>query len=112
MSFKVVPTSRFEKDAKKIARIYPGFKQNVEKLIASLAIQPVQGSHLGHGIYKVRIPITGKPSGKSYGARALHAVFTLDKEVYLLTVYDKSEKRDLSKEELKELVLVVETLKL
>lgn len=83
MSFKVIPTTRFEKEAKKISRVYPGFKKDIEKLTSSLAAQPIQGSHLGHGIYKVRIPI----SGKSYGARTLHAVFRADKEVYL-SVYD------------------------
>jgi hypothetical protein len=28
--------------------------------------------------YKVRIPIAGKATGKSYGARTLHAVFSAD----------------------------------
>lgn len=111
MSFKVIPTTRFEKEAKKISRVYPGFKKDIEKLTTSLATQPIQGSHLGHGIYKVRILITGKPSGKSYGARTLHAVFSADKEVYLLSVYDKRVKKDLSSNEVKELIQIVKAIK-
>ena len=111
MSFKIIPTSRFEKEAKKISRIYPGFKKDLEKLTVSLAELPVQGSHIGHGIYKVRIPITGKSSGKSYGARVIHAVFSVVREVYLLTVYDKSVKKDLGSNEALELVQLVKKIK-
>ncbi len=111
MSFKIIPTSRFEKEAKKILRVYPGFKKDISKLISSLTIQAVQGSHLGHGIYKVRIPITGKSAGKSYGARVLHAVFSTGNEVYLLSVYDKSVKKDMSSSEVNELVQLVKQIK-
>lgn len=112
MSFSVIPTARFEKELKKISRVYPEFKKDIEKLGISLSIQPEQGSHLGHGIYKVRIPITGKASGKSYGARIIHVVFSAHKEVYLLSVYDKSVKKDLLASEIKELERIVERLKL
>jgi len=68
VNFKIILTTRFEKEAKKIARVYPQFKTDIEALLESLSSNPVQGSHLGHGIYKVRIQITGKPTGKRYGA--------------------------------------------
>jgi hypothetical protein len=111
VSFKIIPTTRFEKEAKKISRVYPDFKYNVEKLTTSLAAQPAQGSHLGHGIYKVRIPITGKPFSKSYGARVIHAVFSVHESVYLITVYDKSVKKDLDPSELKEIIQQVKELR-
>lgn len=111
MSFKVIPTERFQKEVKKIIRIYPGFKENIAALIQSLQEDAIQGAHLGHGIYKVRISIIGKASGKSYGARSIHAVFSVEREIFLLTVYDKSEKKDLTAKELKELVAFVKQLK-
>ncbi len=101
MSFEIISTTRFEKEIKKISLVYPRVG----------ATQPIQGPHLGHGIYKVRIPITGKSTGKSYGARTLHVVFSADKKIYLLSVYDKSEKKDLSSNEVKELVQIVKTIK-
>jgi hypothetical protein len=111
VNFEIIPTTRFEKEVKKISRVYPRFKKDIEKLAFSLATQPIQGSHLGHGIYKIRIPITGKATGKSYGARTIHVVFSADKKVYLLSVYDKSEKKDLSSSEVKELVQIVKAIK-
>jgi hypothetical protein len=112
VSFNVNITSRFEKDSKKIVRIYPGFRKDIQKLVESLASNPIQGSHLGHGIYKVRISITGKSSGKSYGARSIHVVFSALKEVYLLSVYDKSVKKDLTEGEVSELKKLIERLRL
>jgi hypothetical protein len=107
VSFKVTPGSRFEKQAKAISKIYPGFKHDLAEFVASLETQPIQGSHLEHGIYKVRLSITGKSTGKSFGARSVHAVFSVEKEVLLLSVYDKSFKKDLSKAEMKELIQMV-----
>lgn len=112
VKFSVTPTSRFEKELKKISRVYPGFKKDIENLVILLSANPEQGSHLGHGIYKVRIPITGKASGKSYGARVIHVVFSAREEVFLLSVYDKSVKKDLTSREIKELEQITEQLKL
>ncbi|MBS1488732.1 MAG: hypothetical protein JST43_14220 [Bacteroidetes bacterium] len=64
--FRVIPTFRFQKESKKIARKFPAFKFSLDQLITSLSHQPIQGSHLGEGIYKVRMAIAGKASGKSY----------------------------------------------
>jgi mRNA-degrading endonuclease RelE of RelBE toxin-antitoxin system len=41
--------------------------------------------------YKIRLAIKSKGKGKSGGARVIPYVMTDDKEVYLLTIYDKSE---------------------
>jgi mRNA-degrading endonuclease RelE of RelBE toxin-antitoxin system len=111
VNYEIVPTSRFEKEAKKISHVYPGFRKDVEKLAASLAENPIQGKHLGHGVYKLRIPLTGKSSGKSYGARVIHTVFSVDKKVYLLSIYDKSVKRDLNNKELQEFIRFVKKIR-
>ena len=111
MNYKIILTSRFEKEAKKIARVYPLFKKDIEALLESLSSNPIQGSHLGHGIYKVRIQITGKPTGKRYGARSLHAVFSAQRKLYQLSIYDKSVKKDLNSAELKELAQFIDLLR-
>ena|SRR5438128_1486446 len=109
--FQVFSTQRFEKELKKILRKYPGFAEDIDKLSVLLSESPEQGSYLGAGLYKVRVLISGKSSGKSYGARVINAVISLKKKVYLLSVYDKSEKKDLSPSEIKELVKLVKSLK-
>lgn len=102
--YQVFPTPRFQKESKKIIRIYPGFRHDISKLIESLSLSPEQGHHLGEGIYKLRISITGKSSGKSYGARVIHVIISSRKEVYLLSVYDKSDKKDILPSEMKGLI--------
>ncbi|HRH70195.1 MAG TPA: type II toxin-antitoxin system RelE/ParE family toxin [Flavobacteriales bacterium] len=49
------------------------------------------GTALGHGLYKVRLAIASKGKGKSGGGRIITYVVTEDAEVYLLSIYDKSD---------------------
>ena len=56
-----------------------------------LANEPETGTPLGNDNYKIRLAIKSKGQGKSSGARVITYVVTNNKEVYLLTIYDKSE---------------------
>ncbi len=111
LMFQVIPTPRFQKESKKIVRKYPGFRSDLSRLIDSLSTQPVQGDHLGEGIYKLRISISGKPSGKSYGARIIYAIISVRNQVHLLSVYDKSDKKDILSSEVKEMIKQVKAIK-
>jgi len=55
------------------------------------------------GDRKIRLAIASKRKGKSGGARVITCVLIEDTEVHLLTIYDKSEKEDISDKELKTL---------
>ena len=48
----------------------------------------------------MRIAITSKGKGKSGGARVITCVKVIDQDVYLLTIYDKSDKENISDKEL------------
>ena len=61
------------------------------KLEKELEAKPTTGIALGHGLYKVRLAIASKGKGKSGGGRVITYVVTEDAEVYLLSIYDKSE---------------------
>lgn len=56
-----------------------------------MAKEPEADIPLGNDTYKLRIAIKSKGKGKSGGARVITYVITSNKEVYLLTIYDKSE---------------------
>jgi mRNA-degrading endonuclease RelE of RelBE toxin-antitoxin system len=112
VGYEVLTTEEFLKDVKSILKVYPGFKKDIQHAIAELQKNPEQGNHLGHGIYKLRVSITGKSSGKSYGARIIHLVITFHRKVYLLKAYDKSEKKDLTTEETKKLVARAKVLQI
>ena len=84
MSYKVVITSEFAKEAKRIAKKHIGIKTDIAKLIADIALNPAMGTDLGHNFYKVRMSISGTNKGKSGGARVITYVI-LDQETVWLT---------------------------
>ena len=73
-----------------------------ELLEVPLSKNPEQGESLGSGVYKLRVEIEGKGTGERYGARIIHAIFSIVNKVYLMRVYDKSDAKDLSPSEKKE----------
>jgi hypothetical protein len=97
--FSIVSLPSFEKELGKIISRYPTFRQEFETFKEGIKAKPEQGSHLGAGIYKIRLEIPGKPSGKSYVARVIQAIFSISNEVLLIRIYDKSHTKDLTKAE-------------
>jgi mRNA-degrading endonuclease RelE of RelBE toxin-antitoxin system len=91
MSYNIIPTDKFKKEAKRLIKKYPSLKQELIDLSATLALNPDFGTSLGNNTYKVRIAIKSKNKGKSGGARVITYLLTEELEIYLLTIYDKSE---------------------
>jgi len=104
MKFDVLTIKDFEKAAKRLISKYPSLKGEIGDLIEKLSVDPLIGSSLGSGCYKIRLAIKSKKAGKSRGARVISLVKIIDSEVYLLTIYDKSEKDDIRQKELNDLV--------
>jgi hypothetical protein len=63
----------------------------LSELTSLLIANPTDGTSLGNNVFKIRISIKSKGAGKSGGARVITYVVTEKKEIYLLTIYDKSE---------------------
>ncbi len=91
MNYNVIPIAKFRKEAKRLIKKYPSLKNELSELSSTLETNPTTGISLGNNAYKIRISIKSKGSGKSGGARVITYVITEDKEVYLLTIYDKDE---------------------
>lgn len=104
MSFNVVVTDGFKKHAKGIAKKHRSLKSDLNKLIDSLEENPTQGEPLGKDCYKVRMAIASKGKGKSGGSRVITCVKIVNQTAYLLTIYDKSDKENISDKELDELL--------
>jgi hypothetical protein len=100
MNFNVIVTTCFKKHAKSIGKKHPSLKTDIEELIGLLEKDPQQGEPLGKDCYKVRIAITSKGKGKSGGSRVIACVKVVDKDVYLLSIFDKSDKENISDKEL------------
>lgn len=100
MSYKIVVTDSFKKHAKKLARKHASFKSDLNKFLDSLERDPLQGKPVGKDCYKVRLAITSKGKGKSGGSRVITCVKITNQTVYLLTIYDKSYKENISDKKL------------
>lgn len=73
-------------------------------LVEDLKKNPALGVSLGNHCYKIRIAIASKGKGKSGGARIITHFYVVQKTVYLLSIYDKSEKATLTDKEISELL--------
>ena len=104
MSYKIISIPEFEKDAKRLAKKYPSLKKELAELFLVLSTNPHQGDSLGNHCFKIRLSIASKGKGKSGGARVITYVYVSKVEVYLLSIYDKSEKTIISVRELKNLL--------
>lgn len=104
MSFKVLTTPAFKRDFKSLLKKYKSLKSELLKLITSLEEDPTQGTSLGNDCYKIRMIIASKNKGKSGGARVITCVKVVNETVYLLTIYSKSEKENISTKELNKLL--------
>ncbi len=96
MSFEVIATPRFRKDIKKLAKKYISLKKEFSILLDKLSAVPMQGISIGNECYKIRLAIASNGKGKSGGARVITNIVIRDTVVYLLTIYDKSEKDNIT----------------
>lgn len=104
MIYSVIAVPSFKRELKKLAKKYTSLKLEFTQLIETLEQEPKQGISLGNNCYKIRIAISSKGKGKSGGARIITNFIITDKTVYLLSIYDKSEKDSLTSKELSELL--------
>ena len=102
--FDVVPTPRFLRQVKKLKKKYKSLVSELIEFEDSLSENPNQGTDLGNNTYKVRLAIESKNSGKSGGARIITYVITEQKEVYLVSIYDKSEISTIKDSDIKKLI--------
>ena len=106
MNCKVVVTGGFKKRFKRLYKKYPSLVTDLTALISSLETKPKQGESLGKGCFKVRMSIASKGRGKSAGSRVITCVKIENNTVYLLSIYDKSEKESISDKELDALLKI------
>jgi len=109
MSYKVLTIPYFDQRLKRLAKKFPSIKADIQELVSSLVENPFQGDPLGKNSFKIRLQITSKGKGKSGGARVITHVYVANSVVYLLTIYDKSEKSTISNQELIALIKQIES---
>jgi len=100
MSYEVYILPRFNRELKPLAKKYRSLKAELLDLVKGLKEEPTLGTPLGKGCYKIRLAIASKGKGKSGGARIITHVVVTGRKVYLLSIFDKSERDNITDEEL------------
>ncbi|MBP6540575.1 MAG: type II toxin-antitoxin system RelE/ParE family toxin [Saprospiraceae bacterium] len=107
MNYKVISLFAFEKQLKRLCRKYPSLKIEFANILEQLSSNPEFGTPLGQNCFKIRISVSSKGKGKRSGARIIFHTITKEETVYLLSIFDKSEKTNITDKELSELLKMI-----
>lgn len=117
MNFEIQTTSYFDAEAKRLAKRYRSFIDDLRDFRQSLLGNPYQGAELSPGIRKIRLTIDSKSRGKSGGARVITFTYLVDEtdgKIILILLYDKADasniKMNVVRKILKDIGLDLETL--
>ena len=95
---------RFDREAKRLKKKHASLADEIEALAEELRTNPTKGTPIGHSCFKIRLAIKSKGKGKSGGARVITYYYIHGNTVYLLSIYDKSERVTITDSELAELL--------
>ena len=111
MSVRIITTDNFRREAKKLIKKYRSLKGELLELSKELEENPRKGIKIGEEVYKIRLAVKSKSRGKSGGLRVITYVEAIVQELddknidlYLLSIYDKSDYENISDKLLRSLV--------
>jgi len=104
MNCKILTTPQFAKEVKKLSKKFKSLKKDLSQLIERLEKNPTEGTSLGNSCYKIRVANSSIPTGKSGGFRVITYFLDSDNNLYLLSIYSKTEKETISNKELLEIL--------
>ena len=106
MKVEIITTANFRREAKRLLKKHPSLKDDLIATRQQLLLNPSLGIPLGYNCYKIRLAIKSKGRGKSRGARIItHLVVSVEEEqIFLLSIYDKSEFETITDKDLRRLI--------
>jgi hypothetical protein len=107
MAIEIQTIARFDKEFKRLAKKYRSLPNELRALAETLMGTPKLGTNLGAGLFKIRLGSESKGSGKSGGFRVITYYIEQQQEteiVYLVTIYDKSEEENITRNELLKII--------
>jgi hypothetical protein len=100
MNFQIILTANFLRELKPLEKKYKSIVGDLIALQNSLSSTPIQGTALGHDCFKIRMAIKSKGKGKSGGARVIACIKIIKRQIFLLDIFDKSEKENITNQRL------------
>jgi len=104
MKYKVIPTPEFIKNLKALKKRYKSIKKDILLLSEKLEENPKIGICLGNNIYKIRVKNSDNNKGKSAGYRIITYLIDEDLEIYLVTIYSKTDRENILDYELQDII--------
>lgn len=108
--YQVLDVKGFEEDLFKLSRKYPTVVNNVEELFENFEIGIIKGNPIqrlslkGNRVYKTELKIPDANKGAKGGFRVIWYLVTSDNFIYPLTIYSKSDQKDISLREIMRLI--------
>ncbi|MEA3492141.1 MAG: hypothetical protein U9R27_09600 [Campylobacterota bacterium] len=106
MNYNLVVLPTFSIKLKKLAKKYKKVKIDFQDLKKELILNPKSGIALQHNCYKTRVSNSSIPAGKSGGFRVVYYFIDKSNNIFLMTIYSKTQKENLSENELLELLKI------
>lgn len=113
MNASIIVTPNFQREAKRLIKKYISLKSEIETLATALEENPTLGTRITENTYKIRLAVKSKGKGKSGGTRVITYVEAkvIENEsttdVYLLSIYDKSERASITDDVLENLISTI-----
>ena len=104
MKYKVIPTPEFIKNLKALKKRYKSIKKDILLISKKLEENPKIGTCLGNNIYKIRVKNSDNNKGKSAGYRVITYLIDEDLEIYLVTIYSKTDRENILDYELQDII--------
>lgn len=111
MSYEVFTLLLFDRAVHRLKKKYPRIRSDLERLIAGLRSEPFSGFAIpgyDRRLWKIRMASVDMQSGERGGYRVIYSVHQELQRCFLLYVYAKPEKEDVSSQELEVLLLELE----
>ena len=91
MNLNIKTLSPFNKDVKRLYKRYKKLPNDLKTLKQELLENPKSGIELVNGCYKIRLANSSIPIGKSGGFRIIYYYLDSNNNLYLMSMYSKSE---------------------
>lgn len=100
MNLKIVSLDSFKRDAKKLLKKYKQLPKDLKNLQEELLSNPKAGIELSNNCFKIRLANSSTPTGKSGGFRIIYYYLDKENNIYLLSIYSKTELENISHEKI------------
>ena len=104
MNLKIISLNSFSKDVKKLYKKYKKLPTDLENLKKELLQNPRAGIEIGNNCYKIRLVNSSVPTGKRGGFRVIYYFIDNQNNLFLLTMYSKTELDNISDARLLEIL--------